>query len=136
MTKVLLVDDEIDILDTIQEYLEHHGYECFTASDGFEALRLLKDTDVDVIVSDLRMPTVNGLDLIQALRHSGNMTPIIWLSGHSTPEDFKAGWASGLYDCLEKPIDFKKLEQCIATALALGPDFSFERRLGNKTEPS
>ena len=132
MKKILLVDDEAEIIDTLRDFLEDQGYECLSARDGFEALSVLRETVVDVIVSDLRMPTVSGLELVRSMRDLGIKTPVIWLTGYANSDDFKAGWSNGLTECLEKPVNLEELKQSILTALALGPEFTTERRIGPK----
>jgi CheY-like chemotaxis protein len=79
--RVLLVDDEPVLLDGLCSVLEAHGFACRTASDGFEALRCLRQTPPDIIISDLRMPNMSGFELLAIIRRRFPQIAVIVVSG-------------------------------------------------------
>lgn len=129
MARILLVDDEEEFLKTIGEYLLSEGHDCVLADNGLLAISEIRSQKFDLIISDLKMPTMDGLQLVQALREISVDTPMIWLSGHATNNDFLEGWRSGLCEFLEKPVKFGRLKETIEMALALGPSFASESRI-------
>ena len=90
MTRVLIVDDEVDIAETLQSFLELEGFEAVVAVDGVEALQKAHDTDPDLILTDMMMPRMGGPELIARIRESPELehTPIIAMSGkHQVTDD-------------------------------------------------
>jgi CheY-like chemotaxis protein len=79
--RVLLVDDDPDLLAAMKAILEANNFVCRTAEDGFEALRHLRETPPDIIVSDLRMPNMSGFELLAILGHRFPQIPVIVISG-------------------------------------------------------
>jgi CheY-like chemotaxis protein len=79
--RVLLVDDDPDLLAAMKAILEANNFACRTAEDGFEALRHLRETPPDIIVSDLRMPNMSGFELLAILGHRFPQIPVIVISG-------------------------------------------------------
>ncbi len=107
--KVLLIEDEPKMLRSLQQGLEEQGLATDIAADG-EAGRLLADkNDYAVIVSDIIMPGLTGLELVQYLRQKGNNTPIILLTALGQTDDKVAGFEAGADDYLTKPFEFREL---------------------------
>ena len=79
--RVLLVDDEPLLLEALKAILEEHGFVCRTAGDGFEALRMLRQTTPDIIISDLRMPNMSGFELLAIIRRRFPQIAVIVISG-------------------------------------------------------
>ncbi len=79
--RVLLVDDEPVVLETLKTILELHGFACRAAADGFEALRLLRQTPPDILISDLRMPNMSGFELLAIVRRRFPQIAVIVISG-------------------------------------------------------
>lgn len=79
--RVLLVDDEPILLNTLSAILQANGFACRTASDGFEALRRLRETPPDIIISDLRMPNMSGFELLAIIRRRFPQIAVIVISG-------------------------------------------------------
>jgi DNA-binding response OmpR family regulator len=79
--RVLLVDDEPKLLETLSAILEVSGFVCRTAGDGFEALRLLRETPPDILISDLRMPNLSGFELLAIIRRRFPQIAVIVISG-------------------------------------------------------
>lgn len=101
---ILLVDDEKDILDLLEIYLTNDGYSIVKASDGLEALEVLNKTDVDLIILDIMMPKMDGIQACLKIREQKNM-PIIMLSAKSQDMDKIMGLSTGADDYVTKPFN-------------------------------
>ena len=108
MAVVLLVEDEIESQQLIGLMLSTAGYEVMTAADGARAIQVVKEHDVDAVVTDLKMPIMNGLRLIKALRGLGDTIPILAISGHNKDQLMMAE-DLGANAALAKPIDRDEL---------------------------
>lgn len=109
MQTVLICDDDIEILNSIEIYLKMDGYHVLKAENGTEALRLLEKDDVHCIVLDIMMPQLDGLNATLKIRQSKNI-PIILLSAKSEDTDKITGLSFGADDYVTKP--FNPLELC------------------------
>jgi CheY-like chemotaxis protein len=105
----LVVDDEPDILDVISESLTDAGYEVIAVEDPREALEFAKTKKIDVIMTDLNMPHMNGIELVQAVREFNRYIPIVFISGHSSRENFKQYLDLGVDSFVEKPFEDAQL---------------------------
>ncbi|GAA4841261.1 response regulator transcription factor [Paenibacillus vulneris] len=101
---ILLVDDEKEIIDMLEIYLKNEGYRLLRASDGEQALQVLQKEDVDLIVLDIMMPRMDGIEACLKIREQKNM-PIIMLSAKSQDMDKIWGLSSGADDYLSKPFN-------------------------------
>ena len=106
---ILVVDDEPDIRETLQDYLELHGYRV-TQADGGEALRaaVASDDDVDLVLLDVNMPGEDGLSLARYLREQTNV-PVVMLTAAGAVVDRIVGLEMGADDYLTKPVDLREL---------------------------
>lgn len=102
--KILVVDDEKEIRDLVGIYLRNEGYEVILASTGLAALRTIKETEVDLIILDVMMPEVNGIDACMEIRQTSNV-PIIMLSAKTEDIDKIMGLSVGADDYLAKPFN-------------------------------
>jgi two-component system, OmpR family, response regulator VanR len=102
--RVLIVDDEKEIRDLIDIYLKGEGYETLKAEDGEEALKILEDSEVDLIILDIMMPKLNGIEACLRIREERDM-PIIMLSAKSEDIDKILGLNTGADDYLTKPFN-------------------------------
>ncbi len=109
--KVLVVDDERNILDIIRFNLEVEGYEVITSRDGEEALRLVHELKPDLILCDIMMPEVDGLEVCRRLKADGrtNQIPVVMLSARTQAHDKVASIEAGADDFITKPFDFSDL---------------------------
>ncbi|MBP1889304.1 DNA-binding response OmpR family regulator [Clostridium moniliforme] len=106
--KILIVDDEKEIRDLIEIYLKGEGYETLKAKDGEEALYLLKGNDIDLVILDVMMPKLNGIETCLKIREESEM-PIIMLSAKSEDIDKILGLNMGADDYLSKPFNTLEL---------------------------
>ena len=108
MKTILVVDDEPKIVELARDYLEHAGFTVVSAFDGSEALRHARADAPDLIVLDLGLPKLDGLDVARALRRDSNV-PIVILSGRSDESDKLVGLELGADDYVTKPFSPKEL---------------------------
>jgi len=108
MKTVLVVDDEPKIVQLARDYLEHAGFKVASASDGREALAAFRANVPDLIVLDLGLPHVDGLDVARAVRKTSNV-PIVMLTGRADESDRIAGLELGADDYVPKPFSPKEL---------------------------
>lgn len=107
--RVLIVDDEEELAKTIAERLEIRGIYCQTASDGDKALDLIKSQPPDVVVLDLLMPGIGGLEILKQIKSLGNNIPIILLTGYGSNELRIEGMNLGAIDYVLKPCNLDDL---------------------------
>lgn len=106
---VLLIDDERAIRRALREILEFEGCQVTEAENGAQALQLIKDHTFDLIFSDVKMPQMDGLELLDTIQPQGVETPIIMISGHGTVETAVACIKKGAFDFIEKPLDLNRI---------------------------
>jgi len=109
---VLVVDDEPIIREILAEVLVEEGYRVHCAADGQEALDLVDAEMPDVIVSDVRMPRVHGLELVERLRNAGHAVPVVFISAHYVGDDVSGVRFVG------KPFDLDHITAAVAACLA------------------
>jgi two-component system CheB/CheR fusion protein len=115
MTRILLVDDSEDVLYLLRLQLESIGYAIDAATDATAALEVAQRTPPDVIVSDLRMPDIDGLEFIRRVRHIQSLTsvPAIALTGATSNSDVQQAICNGFTAHLEKPTEASDLSKLI-----------------------
>jgi len=114
--KVLVVDDDVKTVELVKLYLERDGYEVLTAYDGIEALRLARESCPDLIVLDLMLPDIDGLEVCRSIRHESDV-PIIMLTARTTDQDKLTGLGLGADDYVTKPFSPKVLAARVRTVL-------------------
>jgi len=107
--KVLLIEDEPKMLRSLRKGLEEHLIEVDTAADGTAGQQLAERNDYSVIISDVIMPGLTGLELVRYLRTTGDRTPIILLTALGQTDDKITGFEAGADDYLTKPFEFREL---------------------------
>ncbi|MCP4757085.1 MAG: response regulator [Proteobacteria bacterium] len=115
--RILLVDDESEFVDTLAERLNLRGYRAETANDGETALRSIEDNRPDLVVLDLKMPGLGGMDVLREIKKNDGLIPVILLTGHGSTKEGIEGMRQGAYDYLIKPIDIDELIQKINEAI-------------------
>ena len=107
--EVLLVDDEIEFITTLSERLMLRGIQTSMATDGESALRRIEKDPPDVVIMDLLMPGINGLELLKQIESRNPDVRVILLSGRGNEEDCQEGKLLGAVDFLIKPVDINDL---------------------------
>ena len=113
---VLIVDDEVALANTLAQRLQMRNLKVGTAYDGAEALSKLKVDKPDVIVLDLRMPGMHGMEVLREIKKACPEIQVIVLSGHGTDRDEEEAKKLGGFDFLKKPADIETLTHKIKTA--------------------
>jgi two-component system, sensor histidine kinase and response regulator len=116
MARILVVDDENSIRTTLGIFLEQTGYEVVTAEDVSIALQRLEDGTVDVVVSDIAMPRVSGVQLLQMIRQGSPRVQVIMMTGQPTVETAAAAVRAGAFDYLIKPVAKDDFLRCVDKA--------------------
>ena len=117
MARVLIVDDEPRIRDLIREHLQYAGFTCAEAGDGTQALAELANGGIDLVILDIMMPGMDGLEMCRKIRETNNI-PIIMLSAKSTDLDKILGLGTGADDYVVKPFSPRELVARVKAVLA------------------
>jgi len=115
---ILVVDDEKNIREGLGRVLELDGYRVFLAADGREGLKLVEREDIDLVISDLKMPVISGEELLKETRDMNANLPVIILTGHGTVENAVKAMKDGAYDFLTKPINLEHFAILVKRALS------------------
>ncbi len=107
--RVLLVDDEEEFLETLLKRLSKRKLVVFGASSGEEAIRKLKENPVDVVVLDVKMPGMDGLQTLKEIKKENPLVEVLMLTGHANMEVAIQGMELGAFDYLMKPMDIDEL---------------------------
>ncbi|MFZ4400274.1 MAG: sigma-54-dependent transcriptional regulator [Bacteroidales bacterium] len=108
MSKILIIDDERSIRSTLREILEYEKYIIDDAADGATALELVKNNKYDIILCDIKMPQMDGIELLEKILPITD-APIVMISGHGTIETAVEAIKKGAYDYISKPLDLNRL---------------------------
>ncbi|MCI4400449.1 MAG: response regulator transcription factor [Campylobacteraceae bacterium] len=107
--KLLLLEDDIQLSEIIAEYLEENGCDVTLASDGQEAMDKIYEERFDLLLLDVKVPFMNGFDLLSKIRKDGNETPAIFLTSLNSIDDLSRAFEAGCDDYLKKPFELKEL---------------------------
>ena len=107
---LLLVDDEERYLQTTQKLIEKKGYDVLTAQSGKEALEKLKSQNIHVVILDVKMPGMDGIDVLKQIKKLYPIIEVILLTGHGSTETAVEGMKLGAFDYLMKPADFEDIK--------------------------
>src|SRR5437762_896684 len=117
MPDILIIDDEKAIRKTLSEILSFEGYKIDEASDGEEGLKRFKDKNYDVVLCDIKMPKIDGIEFLQKAGEANPDIPIIMISGHGNIETAVEAVKTGAYDYISKPPDLNRLLITIRNAM-------------------
>ena len=109
MEKILIVEDDKDLLKLFCTVLKKEGYDVAVAEDGLQALRYLDRDYADLIISDIMMPNLDGYQLVEAVRKAGRQTPILIITAKDGFDDMRRGFSLGSDDYMVKPINVNEL---------------------------
>ncbi len=120
MAKILIIDDERGIRNTLREILEDEGYDAEVAENGKQGLQMASQQAYDLIYSDIKMPEMDGIDVLSAIKNTGEYanqdtpvasleTPIVMITGHGDVETAVQALKLGAYDFLQKPLDLNRI---------------------------
>jgi len=117
MAKLLIIDDEKSIRKTLREILEYEKYQVDEAVDGVEGLALIQKNGYDIILCDIKMPKMDGLEVLEKVMELNIDTPVVMISGHGTIETAVEAVKKGAFDFIAKPLDLNRLLVTIRNAM-------------------
>src|SRR5918912_2536865 len=117
MADVLVVDDEESVATTIEAILRLDGHDVLAVTSGTEAIRLLNERQFDVVLTDLRLADIDGIDVLKEVQRTSPDTAAIMLTGYASLESAVAALRSGAYDYLMKPSDVDELRATVNRAV-------------------
>lgn len=117
MAKILIIDDERFIRASLREILEYEKYEVIEAQDGAEGLQKIKDEDVDLVLCDIKMPILDGMDVLDQVKQLDRSPQFIMISAHGTIETAVEATKKGAFDFISKPPDLNRLLLTVRNAL-------------------
>lgn len=107
--RVLIVDDNVDLAENLREIFEDEGYECVLAEDGSGALHRLRDEPIDLVITDLKMEGMTGLDVLRSVSRQWPQTPVIIVTAYARELTVETARQEGAADVLPKPVDVDSL---------------------------
>lgn len=132
MFNILIAEDDIELRQLFYRVLTLHGYSAICVSDGKEALDVLDKEYVDLIISDIMMPNMNGYELASSLRESGITIPILMITAKDSFVDMQMGFASGTDDYMVKPVNVNEMVLRVGALLRRAQMISDRRQtIGN-----
>jgi two-component system response regulator (stage 0 sporulation protein F) len=115
--KILVVDDEEGARDLFNTILSDEGYDVSLASGGEEALELFKNNPFDLVITDIKMPVMDGLQLLQEIRKMGSKTDVIMVTAYGEVESYLKAMSLGAAEYINKPIRIKELKRIVLKIL-------------------
>ena len=109
MFKILIVEDDKELSLLFQKVLEKSGYQVKSASDGAQALEVLDREYIDLIISDIMMPVMDGYELVSELRSAGYQIPVLMITAKSSFDDMRQGFLLGSDDYMVKPVNVNEM---------------------------
>lgn len=125
--KVLVVDDEPDLREVCVEFLKNMNVDAHQAENGKQGLEVIKKINPDVVITDINMPVMSGLELMSSAREHGFMTPFIVVTGFGDRDTMRKAWHLGATDFLDKPINPRHLMEVVKAALEIGAQPNLQR---------
>lgn len=109
MPNILVVEDNKDLRELLCIALNQNGFHSFAASDGLDALTILENRTIDLIIADIMMPNMDGYELTESLRQSNDMIPILMITARDDYDSLQKGFTKGVDDYMIKPVNIKEL---------------------------
>ena len=144
MPVILVVDDELSMREFLKILLEKEGFEVITASEATSAIELIKKQDFDLILSDIKMPGMGGLTLLEKIKEINSSLPVIMITAYASPENAVIAMKSGAFDYITKPFKVDEILKIIKSAISAvvpvrqdeitNKTDSFEGIIGNSPE--
>ncbi len=117
MAKILIVDDEQDILETLPDVLNKWGHRTYVAKNGLEGLHVFTQQNLDFVITDVKMPEMDGMELLQKIQELDKNVMVIFLTGYPSLDSAISAMRSGAYDYLVKPVNLDELKLRIERGL-------------------
>nr|HPN39502.1 sigma-54 dependent transcriptional regulator [Melioribacteraceae bacterium] len=110
---LLIIDDEQSLLESLQSYLKRRNFTVYTANNGLEGIKIIEDNYIDVVLTDFRMPELDGLGVLKKSKEINPELDVVIITAFGSVEDAVEIMKSGAYDYLSKPIDLDELENLL-----------------------
>ena len=120
MPTILVVDDELSMREFLKILLEKEGHKALTAPDGEKAYKVIENEEFDLVISDIRMPGMGGLELLDSVKKVNPELPFIMITAFASPEDAVQAMKHGAYDYITKPFKVNEIKSVINSAIASG----------------
>jgi DNA-binding NtrC family response regulator len=136
MPKILIIDDEAAIRGALKEILEYESFEVAEAEDGLAGLKAAEKENYDLIFCDIKMPKMDGLEVLEKLKEKGIESPVVIITGHGTVDTAVDALKKGAYDFIQKPLDLNRVLVTVRNAsnqTALVNETKTLRKKVNKT---
>lgn len=117
MSRILVIDDERSIRNTLKDILEYEKYQVDLAEDGPKGLDKLKSSEYDVVLCDIKMPGMDGIEVLEKIQASDSDMPVVMISGHGNIDTAVEAIKKGAFDFIEKPLDLNRLLITIRNAM-------------------
>ena len=117
MSKVLIIDDDRPIRNTLKDILEYEDYKVEIAANGFIGLETLRKSHYDIILLDIKMPKMDGLEVLEKIFEISTEPQVIMISGHGSVDNAVDAIKKGAFDFIEKPLDLNRLLVTIRNAM-------------------
>lgn len=117
MSKIIIIDDDESTRETLSSYLSELNYETYSAEGGLKGIEMVKKVDPDLVISDINMPDMNGLEVLKSIKAFDEFIQVIIITAFDDMESTIAAMQKGAYDYLEKPIDINRLKISIQRSL-------------------
>lgn len=117
MSRILVIDDERSIRNTLKEILQYEKYDVDLAEDGAQGLEQMSRNEYDIVLCDIKMPGMDGIEVLEKIQASFPDTPVVMISGHGNIDTAVESIKKGAYDYIEKPLDLNRLLITIRNAM-------------------
>jgi len=117
MAEILIVDDEQDILETLPDVLKKWGHRTYVAKNGIEGLKIFQERNLDFVVTDVKMPEMDGMELLQKVQELDKNVMVIFLTGYPSLDSAISAMRAGAYDYLVKPVNLDEMKLRIERGL-------------------
>ncbi len=134
METILIVDDEKNYPLILSAILEEEGFETFTANSGREALEILSNTDIDLVLTDMKMPSMDGIELLEKIKAKDQDLPVIMMTAHGTVDKAVEAMQKGAYSYILKPFDNDRLIIYVNKAVGMHRVVKENRQLRDAVE--
>lgn len=131
-TRILIVDDEVDALDLMEELFQKNGYDTYTARNGVEALNILRETEIDIMISDIFMPEMDGMTLLDTVSKKYSDISVLMITAHGTIETAVEAMKKGAKDYILKPLHLDEIVGKVETISQLKTLIKENRYLKDK----
>ena len=115
--RILVIDDEAAIRDSMKMILEYEGYEFVGAANGQEGLTLVEKASPDMVFLDIKMPGMDGLEVLGRIKSTNETLPVVIVSGHATIDTAVEATKKGAFDFIEKPLSRDRIDVTVRNAL-------------------